>query len=196
MMSIQPEIRKVQNPNLTYKQQLLHSLFLDDLQKQMLNACEKGEIETVRTLLSSDPSLITTTDKDKYTPLHRACYENQTEVVKLLLENGADVGAVTEMGWQPLHSCCPWNNKESAVLLIQNGADVNAKSEGGQTPLHIAAGHAASLPLVQLLLMHPYIKADLVNNNGETAWDIAKRSSKYYNVFDAVDPLLDYTNLK
>lgn len=153
-------------------------------------------MDTVQDLLTTDPSLLGATDKDKYTPLHRASYENHIDVVKLLLQNGADVGAQTEMGWQPLHSCCPWNNKECAALLIQNGADVNAKSEGGQTPLHIAAGHSGSLSTVQLLLLHPYIKTDLHNNNGETACDIAKRSSKYYNVFDAVDPLLDYKNLE
>lgn len=62
--------------------------------------------------------------------MHRACYSNNIEVVKYLLQKGANISAKTEMLWEPLHSCCQWNHKECAAVLIQNGADVNAKSEG------------------------------------------------------------------
>lgn len=48
----------------------------------------------------------------------------------------------------------------------------------------MAASHGANYATVQLLLMHPDIKTDLKNNNNETAYDIAKRSSKYYRIFD------------
>lgn len=44
--------------------------------------------------------------------------------------------------------------------------------------------------------MHPYIDHKIRNNSAETAADIARRSSRYYNVFDMVDPLLDIENLK
>lgn len=61
----------------------------------------------------------------------------------------------------------------------------------GQTPLHIAASHGASYETVQLLLMNPYIKPEILNNTNETAYDIAKRSSKYYHIFEMADPLLN-----
>lgn len=78
-----------------------------------------------------NPDLINAKDNDKYTPLHRACYSNHVEIVKYLLQKGADVAAKTEMQWQPLHSCCQWNHVKCASVLLQNGADVNAPSEGG-----------------------------------------------------------------
>lgn len=61
----------------------------------------------------------------------------------------------------------------------------------GQTPLHIAASHGASYESVQLLLMDPYIKPELLNNSNETAYDIARRSSKYYHIFDMANPALN-----
>lgn len=61
----------------------------------------------------------------------------------------------------------------------------------GQTPLHIAASHGASYETVQLLLMDRYIKPELINKSNETAYDVAKRSSKYYHMFDMGNPALN-----
>ncbi|GLV33797.1 Ankrd49 [Carabus blaptoides fortunei] len=152
--------------------------------KEILWAAEKEKIELAKKLLESNPSLVHSRDEDGYTPLHRACYNNNTEFVDLLLSYDADIAAKTEFQWQPLHSACQWNNYRCVVKLLQHGADVNAKSNGGQTPLHIAASHGASYETVQLLLSHPYIQPQILNSNNETAYDIAKRSSKYYRIFD------------
>lgn len=57
--------------------------------------------------------------------------------------------------------------------------------------MHIAASHGASYDTISLLLMHPYIKPDIRNNNNETAKDIAQRSSKYYHMFDMADTALN-----
>ncbi|KAF5305843.1 hypothetical protein FQR65_LT07582 [Abscondita terminalis] len=159
-------------------------------QKEILWAAEHGNLEVVKRLIESDLSLVGVVDSDGYTPLHRACYSNHTQVVSYLLEHGADVSAKTQLQWQPLHSACQWNNVNCALRLLQYGADVNAVTEGGQTPLHLAASHGASYDTVQLLLMQPYIRPDIKNKTNETATDIARRSSKYYNIFDMAMPSL------
>lgn len=73
------------------------------------------------------------TDKEGYTPLHRACYGNHVEVVKFLLQKGANLSAKTDLQWEPLHCCCRWNNIACAEILIAEGANVNAASEGGKS---------------------------------------------------------------
>ncbi|XP_028129824.1 ankyrin repeat domain-containing protein 49 isoform X2 [Diabrotica virgifera virgifera] len=166
--------------------------FEDDL----LQACENGNLKLIQAILETEPNLIHAVDKDKYTALHRACYSNHIDIVKYLLQKGANIAAQTEMLWQPLHSCCQWNHKDCAAILIQHGADINARTEGGQTPLHIAAAHGASYDTVQMLLMHPYIDTTIKNSSGETAKDIATRSSRYYNVFEMADPLLGIESIK
>jgi len=158
--------------------------------KEILWAAENGKLELVQQLIEADQTLVDVTDTDGYTPLHRACYGNHHAVARYLIANGANVSAKTNLLWEPLHSACQWSNKECVLLLIQNGANINAVTEGGQTPLHIAASHGTAYETVQLLLIQPYIKPEILNNNNETAYDIAKRSSKYYHIFEMAMPAL------
>ena len=44
-------------------------------------AAENGDVSKTASLLSSDPTLVHTADKDGYTPLHRACYNDHDQVV-------------------------------------------------------------------------------------------------------------------
>ena len=54
------------------------------------------------------------------TPLHYATAQNHKEVVRLLIENGADVNATAMNGIKPLHCA---RAKDVSHLLIDNGAD-------------------------------------------------------------------------
>lgn len=49
----------------------------------MLRAAEEGNLEKIKILLSKNHLLLDCTDKDGYTPLHRACYGNNVEVVEV-----------------------------------------------------------------------------------------------------------------
>lgn len=53
--------------------------------KAMLNAAEEGDLEKIKKLLSKNQLLLECTDKDGYTPLHRACYGNHVEVVEVFI---------------------------------------------------------------------------------------------------------------
>lgn len=101
-----------------------------------------------------------------------------------MLAKGANVNAVTNDGWTALHSSCFWGQIEITDLLLRwKSCDVNAKTTGLQTPLHLAAQNSNSLPLFQLLLMHPNINPSGANQIGERAADIAARNIKYYDLF-------------
>jgi hypothetical protein len=47
----------------------------------MLWASENGKLSIVERLILADPTLIHVEDKDGYTPLHRACYNDHVHVV-------------------------------------------------------------------------------------------------------------------
>lgn len=51
--------------------------------KEILTAAENGELDKVKCLLLKNPDLLECTDKDGYTPLHRACYGNHVEIVEV-----------------------------------------------------------------------------------------------------------------
>ncbi|KAJ8880484.1 hypothetical protein PR048_016954, partial [Dryococelus australis] len=160
--------------------------------REILWAAETGNLSVVERLLETDLQLLHVRDKDGYTPLHRACYNDHIEVVNYLLLKGANLRAQTEDGWQPFHSSCMWNNYRCVAKLLDHGTDINATSKGvkklahvpGQTPLHLAASNSQAKETLQLLLMHPHIKADIRNASNETAGNIALRSSKHFRLFE------------
>ena len=74
-------------------------------------------------------------DTDRLNSSLKWIKNNKLEIIKLLIENGADVNTRDEDGKTPLHYV---NNVEIAKLLIENGAEVNAMSNKGQTPCDTA----------------------------------------------------------
>lgn len=77
-----------------------------------------------------------------FTPLHSAVAtdagEATPEIVRLLLESGADPNAKSHEGGTPLHSAAFTGDLEIAEMLLAYGADPNATDPKGRTPLDIA----------------------------------------------------------
>ena len=67
--------------------------------------------------------------------LSRAAAENRVDIVRLLIEQGADVAVQDEFGATPLHIAARNSALEMARLLIDRGADIEVKDEDGRTPL-------------------------------------------------------------
>ena len=107
------------------------------------------------------------------TPLQIALQQDKVEIVKLLLEHGADVSVIdVGDGGSTLHlAASKWRatlrGHEAVALLIQHGADVSSKNESGWTALHRAAHHG-DVEIVRVLLQYgANVLAE--TNSGETA---------------------------
>ncbi len=153
-------------------------------------AAGEDKIEIVEKILEKDPSLVNAVDRDGYTPLHKACYNNNYELAQLLLKYKADPNKRTEFSWTPLHSACKWNNAKLAALMLQHGADINARSDGDQTPLHITTTVSACRDTLVTLLMDSNLDPNAKNNSDEKAFQIAKRTGLTCSLFDMVNPAL------
>ena len=103
------------------------------MEREILWAATEGKNDIVEELLIKDQTLVNCKDRDGYTPLHKACYNDNYELAQLLLKYKADPDARTEYQWTTLHSACKWNNSKLVALLLQHGANINALSEGGKT---------------------------------------------------------------
>jgi len=109
----------------------------------------------------------------------KAAGNGHTDVVKLLIDNGAYVNAEGIYGWTALHALA-WNGrnnkaKEIAGLLLTNGANVNAKTDSGETPLMLASADGYK-DIVERLLLAKGVDVDVENNNGKTALSFAREN--------------------
>jgi len=81
----------------------------------------------------------------------RAAYENQVRPVQALLEVGADIEAVDDLGHTSLHWAARRSYDGLAKLLLDRRANVGCQNQDGVTPLHLAVEQNCG-PMVQLLL--------------------------------------------
>ena len=88
------------------------------------------------------------------TPLHYAAHHNpDIEVVKYLIEKGADANAKTDVGVTPPDLAAGHNpNMEILKYLVENGADANLKDGRDWTPLHYAALHNSNVEVLEYLI--------------------------------------------
>jgi len=92
-------------------------------------------------MMKADAKWIAREDEYSRTPLHIAATLGRTEVVKWLLDNGADVNAIAYNGRTPLHLA---SDRDVIGLIIEKKPDLSIQCRGqGQTPLQRAAANLA-----------------------------------------------------
>src|SRR5438552_10322438 len=89
----------------------------------------------------------------KVMPLHSAVAGQHTDIVRLLIDHGADVTACQTEEFTPLHQAAANGQMEVAELLLSRGAKVDAKTQKGKTPLDLATENKQS-KMVDLLRKH------------------------------------------
>jgi ankyrin repeat protein len=126
-------------------------------------ACEWGFSEVLCNSSTISTTNLTELNRNGMPGLIIAAGSGHEEVVRLLLDRGADVAAKTEYGWTALHWAAESGHEAVMRLLLDQGADIAAKDERGRTALHWAAenGHEA---VVRLLLDQG---ADIAAKDGE-----------------------------
>ena len=105
------------------------------------------------------------------TPLHIASLTGHLDVVRLLVQDGADKDKESNDGETPLFIATAEGHLEIVRLLLQEGADKDKGDNSGETPLFMASiqGH---LEIVRLLIQEGADK-DKENDRGTTALVIA-----------------------
>ena len=73
-----------------------------------------------------------------YTPLMTAVFDNKFDIVRLLIEAGADVNCVSYSGHTPLMEALNKKSSEIASYLIENKANLDFIGELGYIPFFIA----------------------------------------------------------
>ncbi|XP_074256279.1 ankyrin repeat and SOCS box protein 3 isoform X1 [Saimiri boliviensis] len=113
-------------------------------------AVENGHIDVLRLLLQHGASVNGSHSMCGWNSLHQASFQENTEIIKLLLNKGANKECQDDFGITPLFVAAQYGKIESLSILISSGANVNCQALDKATPLFIAAqeGHTKCVELL------------------------------------------------
>jgi hypothetical protein len=122
--------------------------------EKLFKAVFDHNIETVKTIIEEDKSLVNYVrqiNEAFYIPvLMQAVANNETEIAKFLIQNGADVNKVDGFKMTCLMWAANNQNIDLVKLLLEKGADKNAQDGQGMTALK-AAEEVNNIEIIKLL---------------------------------------------
>ena len=123
-------------------------------------AARNGHTETVRYLLGLpevDVNHVHRRCAGNYTALQCALENNKPDVVRVLIDAGADIDAKNNYGCSPVHSACVSGTLDIVKMLVRAGAGVRATDNDGWTCL-ISAAFFGHIDIVRYLVGLPEVE--------------------------------------
>lgn len=149
--------------------------------RHFLTAAEYGDLQIVEQVAQNSKfDLNATSRQDQRSALHLAASNDHIDIVKSLLEHGADRDSVDSQGRTPLHSSVENPGRYRCLeFLLSPEVNANPSDKDGLTAWHLAASEgnirALSIPRGSLAdgKLEPHLKA----NDGRTLIHCAAQSS-------------------
>src|ERR1700730_2700325 len=127
----------------------------------IFQAAQSGDALRLRDLLQSNSTLANTENNDGLTPLGYAAHFGHQEAVRVLLEYGADIDAIShsKISYIPsntaLHAAIAGErNMDVIKVLLKHNAETRIFDSNGHTSLHTAAFHDDNIEIIRLLIEH------------------------------------------
>ncbi|MDF3819331.1 ankyrin repeat domain-containing protein [Leptospira sp. 96542] len=95
-------------------------------------AVEVGNMRVTKSIISSDPTLITVVDENSNTPLHLAAIFNHIDIVKLMVETNQEINQEDRNGETALDLAKFYGHIEISNILETNGG-IGHKQTGSKT---------------------------------------------------------------
>lgn len=139
----------------------------------LMKAVKANDSAQVRQLIGQGVN-VSEVDGAGDAPLIMAAYLGHTDITRLLLEAGADIGALDPgMKATALHAASYAGRTEAAKLLVQHGIDIDKQGPyNGYTALHDAIWQ--NNVDVARVLIDAGANLQLKNHDGQTPLDFAK----------------------
>ena len=112
-----------------------------DVRDALANAIARGNVEEVKKRTENRPRRINDRrPATGSTPLGDAAFHGNLEIVKLLIDQGADVNATNRDGNTPLIVAAFMCRTEIVQYLLKNGASLTHKNNRGDTAIDVVSG--------------------------------------------------------
>ena len=115
-------------------------------------ACFFGHIETAKLLLArgTNPNVAAKNPMQVF-PINSAASRKRSDIVRLLLDTGADPNSAQNMGYTSMHSAAHNGDLETIRLLLERGAKPDSVTDDGKTPVRLAkeGGHEEAATLLR-----------------------------------------------
>ncbi len=105
----------------------------------LMSAVASNDLNGVKFFAKAGRVLINQKNLGGATSLHLACREGNFEIVKVLIENGADVNVVDNEGWTPLMRAALAGNQNITALLLDQKAIASKTNLTGESAIIHAA---------------------------------------------------------
>ena len=112
---------------------LLHNP-IPGLVRSFTYAARRGDVSKVADMVQAGMP-VDIDDEDGWTALFRAACYNRTDLVRYLLNNGANVNKQDRWGETALYSASRMNKTDVMTILLQHGAIKDIKDNYGFTPI-------------------------------------------------------------
>jgi serine/threonine-protein phosphatase 6 regulatory ankyrin repeat subunit B len=114
-------------------------------------AVHAGDVAKTRLLLEKDFNLVNLVDENGETALAWASHRGDVDMVRLLLDYGADVNIAPKSGWTALMAASERGHVAVVKMLLRNGVFYNDVDEDGRTALSVATenGHDKVVALLR-----------------------------------------------
>ncbi len=147
----------------------------------MIDAIAAVDLDRASKLLDYTPGLANAkaTDADQTPMLYLAVDGGNSELVKLLLDHGADWRITTRSGWTVLSRACSHGTPQIVDLLLEHGADLNTRDIWGSLPIYGAVTTRNATMLEHLVARgaRPDLKLAIDLNQLEMARQLLEQDS-------------------
>lgn len=110
----------------------------EELNEDFVQAARKGDIERLNYCLRKGAGIESTDRRYGATALMWAAHEGHTDIMNVLLNNGAKINSQQKLGRTALWYSAQQGKLEAAKILIIHGADLYLASHDGKTPLDVS----------------------------------------------------------